>query len=50
MNMSIGSERVAARGYGEAFPVASNDSASSRQLNRRVEIILSDANGNIIPR
>jgi outer membrane protein OmpA-like peptidoglycan-associated protein len=50
MNMGISSERVAARGYGEAFPVASNDSASSRQLNRRVEIILSDANGNIIPR
>ncbi|MEQ1531175.1 MAG: OmpA family protein [Methylococcales bacterium] len=50
MNMSIGSERVATRGYGESFPIASNDNSGGRQLNRRVEIILSDANGNIIPR
>jgi outer membrane protein OmpA-like peptidoglycan-associated protein len=50
MGMAIGSDRVAARGYGEAFPVASNDNAGGRQLNRRVEIILSDNNGNIAPR
>lgn len=50
MNMAISSDRVAARGYGEGFPVADNDTAASRQLNRRVEIILSDENGNIVPR
>lgn len=50
LDMGIRSDRVATRGYGEAFPVASNDSAASRQLNRRVEIILSDGNGNIAPR
>ena len=40
--MGIGRERVAMRGYGEAYPVAGNDSAASRQLNRRVEIVLSN--------
>ena len=50
MNMAISSDRVATRGYGEAFPVAGNDTAASRQLNRRVEIILSDENGNITQR
>jgi outer membrane protein OmpA-like peptidoglycan-associated protein len=50
MNMAVSGDRVAARGYGEGFPVADNDTAASRQLNRRVEIILSDENGNIVPR
>lgn len=43
-------DRIAVRGYGEAFPVSANDTAQNRQLNRRVEIILSDADGKIIPR
>lgn len=30
--------RIVARGYGESRPKSSNDSASGRQLNRRVEI------------
>jgi len=38
------------RGYGESFPVAGNDTASNRQLNRRVEIVLSDAQGKVIAR
>jgi outer membrane protein OmpA-like peptidoglycan-associated protein len=49
-DMGISNDRVATHGYGEEFPVASNNNAESRQLNRRVEIILSDANGNITPR
>jgi outer membrane protein OmpA-like peptidoglycan-associated protein len=49
MEMSISSDRVNTRGYGKSFPVAGNDNAGSRQLNRRVEIILSDENGNIAP-
>ena len=32
--------RIDARGYGQAFPVASNDTPAGRQLNRRVEIII----------
>jgi len=50
MGMAISNDRVTTRGYGDAFPVSSNDNAASRQLNRRVEIILSDNNGNIAPR
>ena len=50
IDKGINSDRVTTRGYGKAFPVASNDTAASRQLNRRVEIILSDENGNIAPR
>jgi outer membrane protein OmpA-like peptidoglycan-associated protein len=37
--------RLGTRGYGEAHPVAGNDSSSGRQMNRRVEIVLSDAAG-----
>ena len=40
----IDAQRVRAMGYGEEFPVASNDSSGSRQLNRRVEIIVSRDN------
>ena len=37
--------RIAARGHGAAYPVASNDDPGGRQLNRRVEILLGDAEG-----
>lgn len=40
----INADRINTRGYGEQFPIAGNDTAASRQLNRRVEIILSDEN------
>ena len=36
----INPSRIDARGYGPAFPVASNDTPAGRQLNRRVEIII----------
>jgi outer membrane protein OmpA-like peptidoglycan-associated protein len=32
--------RIDARGYGASFPVASNETESGRQLNRRVEIVI----------
>jgi outer membrane protein OmpA-like peptidoglycan-associated protein len=48
--LGVPRERVAMRGYGEAYPVASNDSASSRQMNRRVEIVLSNEGAPIPPR
>jgi outer membrane protein OmpA-like peptidoglycan-associated protein len=38
------------RAYGEAFPVASNDTAANRQQNRRVEIVLSNEGAAIPPR
>ncbi|MES2932440.1 MAG: OmpA family protein [Pseudomonadota bacterium] len=48
--MGIGPDRIANRGYASAYPVASNDTPSNRQLNRRVEIIISEDNGKIAPR
>ncbi|MFZ3287218.1 MAG: OmpA family protein, partial [Telluria sp.] len=50
LGMGIGRERIAVRGYGEAYPVAGNDNAGSRQLNRRVEIVLSNEGEPIPPR
>ncbi len=47
---NIGDDRIRTRGYAEEYPVADNRTASNRQLNRRVEIILSDKNGNIAQR
>ena len=44
----VAAERVRTRGYGEEYPKASNDNAAGRQLNRRVEVVISDESG-IIP-
>ena len=41
-------DRIQFLGYGEMYPVASNDTSDGRQLNRRVEIIISDDKG-VIP-
>ena len=50
LGMGIGSDRITSRGYGESYPIAGNGTAAGRQLNRRVEVIVSDDNGNIAPR
>jgi outer membrane protein OmpA-like peptidoglycan-associated protein len=50
VGMGIGGDRIETRGYAEAYPVASNNNATGRQINRRVEIVLSDDKGNIVPR
>jgi outer membrane protein OmpA-like peptidoglycan-associated protein len=36
----VDASRVMARGYGDGFPVASNNSAEGRQLNRRVQLVV----------
>lgn len=50
VELGVSRERVAMRGYGESYPVAGNDTAPNRQLNRRVEIVLSDDTGKIMNR
>lgn len=47
VDLGIERQRINARGYGKAFPVAGNDNASGRQMNRRVEIVLSDDSGQV---
>lgn len=48
--LGVPRDRIAMRAYGEAFPVAPNNSAANRQLNRRVEIVLSNEGAPIPPR
>lgn len=50
LDLGVAGARVTVRGYGESSPVAPNDTALNRQLNRRVEIILSDERGVVSPR
>lgn len=44
VNRGIDFKRITTRGYGKAFPVASNSNASDRALNRRVEVTISNDN------
>ncbi len=50
LELGVARERIAVRGYGQAYPIAANDTAPNRQLNRRVEIVLSDETGKTISR
>jgi outer membrane protein OmpA-like peptidoglycan-associated protein len=47
LDLGVARERIDTRGYGESHPVAANDTVKNRQLNRRVEIILSDDSGKV---
>lgn len=46
----ISADRVASVGYGEQYAIASNDNSGGRQLNRRVEVVISDESGRIASR
>jgi len=46
----IEANRIDVQGFGESNPVASNDTNEGRQLNRRVEILISDESGAIASR
>jgi len=50
IDQGVSRQRVETRGYGEEYPVASNATSTARQLNRRVEIVLSEDGGRIKPR
>jgi outer membrane protein OmpA-like peptidoglycan-associated protein len=43
--MGISRDRIQTRGLGKSSPVADNDSATGRQQNRRVEVIISESDG-----
>jgi outer membrane protein OmpA-like peptidoglycan-associated protein len=45
VNRGIDSARIASRGYGKDFGVASNVDSGGRQLNRRVEIVIGGIDG-----
>lgn len=45
VSRGVDPDRILIDGYGEAYPVASNDTDAGRQLNRRVEIVLNDRTG-----
>lgn len=50
LQQGVASPRISAQGYGESAPLSSNDTAAGRQMNRRVEIVLSDDNGQLSAR
>lgn len=41
INQGIDPSNMTAQGYGESYPVATNDTAAGRKLNRRVELVIS---------
>lgn len=47
VSRGIERRRIETTGFGEQYPVASNDTSAGRQQNRRVEIVFSDKDGNI---
>jgi outer membrane protein OmpA-like peptidoglycan-associated protein len=47
VDLGVDIRRIRVNGYGEAHPVADNASVRGRAKNRRVEIVFSDAEGNI---
>jgi outer membrane protein OmpA-like peptidoglycan-associated protein len=47
LDRGVTMDRIDVRPYGEAYPVASNDTAAGRQQNRRVEIVISDESGRV---
>lgn len=47
IGQGIDPNRMETKGFGEQYPVASNDTDGGRQRNRRVEIVISDENGEI---
>src|ERR1700722_432999 len=44
----IDSSRISTQGYGKAYPVADNNDAGGRQLNRRVEVVIGSDDGTAI--
>ncbi|MEM1116481.1 MAG: OmpA family protein [Bacteroidota bacterium] len=47
MERGVADTRIRTIGYGENYPVATNDTPAGRQQNRRVEVVISDDDGTI---
>ena len=45
MKEGVPEERIETEGYGEEYPVATNDTTAGMLQNRRVEIVISDPDG-----
>lgn len=43
----VDTTRVVTKGYGKAYPVADNANVDGRAVNRRVEVVIADENGNL---
>jgi outer membrane protein OmpA-like peptidoglycan-associated protein len=50
VNDGIASNRINTIGYGEQYPVATNNTSAGRQRNRRVEVVISKKNKQVQPR
>ncbi len=50
LRAGVDSSRIETIGYGESYPIGSNDNAGGRQLNRRVEVIIGDPGDRISER
>ena len=51
VSRGIDAQNIGTQGYGKAFPVADNGAPAGRQLNRRVEVVIGNAdNAEIMPR
>jgi outer membrane protein OmpA-like peptidoglycan-associated protein len=50
VDQGVTPDRIVSHGYGEAYPVADNNTSAGRQLNRRVDVVISDAGKSIAPR
>jgi outer membrane protein OmpA-like peptidoglycan-associated protein len=48
--MGISRDRIQTHGFGKSDPVADNDSATGRQQNRRVEVVISESDGRMATR
>jgi OOP family OmpA-OmpF porin len=47
VDQGIDAERMSTRGYGETVPVADNDTDEGRELNRRVELKVTESEGGV---
>jgi len=50
LSRGVDTSRVQVEGYGEQFPVATNADSGGRQLNRRVEVVVSNDAEPVAPR